>query len=179
MKVWKNLLLLEDLLIGGVYESKICDCKTKRPAHSAQATLPTTARGRRLGSRRTSWKCGRRRSDLPAPLYAALWTILHGASLNWGSGQSFITKPRTWSRRSGRWWGPSPGTQWRRPARSSGPGLRLSSLLTAVLLYVSILSICLCQPVFNSIKSYGFQLWCVILKKQNENSGFIAATLYF
>jgi hypothetical protein len=41
------------------------------------------------------------------------------------------------------------------------------------------LSMFLCQPVFNSVKSYGYQLWCVIFKKQNETSGFIAATLYF
>jgi hypothetical protein len=76
------VLLLEDLLIGEVYESKICDCKTKRPAHSAQATLPKTTRGRRLGSRGTSWRSGRRRSNLPAPLLAALWTIMRGAFLN-------------------------------------------------------------------------------------------------
>ncbi len=100
------------------------------------------------------------------------------ASLNWGSDQSFITKPRSWSRRSGRWWGPSRGTPWRRPAGGPGPGSRLSSLLTTVLLYELILSMFLCQPVFNLIKSYGFQLWCVISKKLNENSGFIAATLY-
>ncbi len=71
-----------------------------------------------------------------------------------------------------------PRTPWRRPARGSGPRSILLSLLMAVLLYELILSMFLYQPFFNSIKSYGFQLWCVILKKQNENSGFIAATLY-
>ena len=65
------------------------------------------------------------------------------------------------------------------PARGSGPRSRLLSLLMAVLLYELSLSMFLYQPFFNSIKSYGYQLWCVILKKQNENSGFIAATLYF
>ncbi len=35
-------------------------------------------------------------------------------------------KPRTWSWRSGGWWCPSPGTSWRKPARGSGPRLRLS-----------------------------------------------------
>jgi hypothetical protein len=31
---------------------------------------------------------------------------------------------------------------------------------------------------FSSVKSAGFQLFCAILKKEEKNSGFIAATLY-
>ena len=88
---------------GSLWEQD-SDCMTKSPSHNAQAPLPTTARRRRISSKRTSRRCGRRRSDLPAPLNAALWTIFLVASLNWGSEQSFITKPRPWSRRSGRWW---------------------------------------------------------------------------
>ncbi len=85
---------------------------------------------------------------LPATLPAALRTILCRAFLNLGSEHSFTTKPWPRSRRSGRWWGPSPGTPWRRPARGSGPGLRISSMLMTVLLNKWILSMFLCQPVF-------------------------------
>ncbi len=165
MEVWTNLLFLEDLLIGEVYESKIV---TARQKSFTQCTGTPAEEDAGLAQEEPH----------RAPLNAALWTILRVASLNWGSEQSFITKPRPWSRRSGRWWGPSPGTPWRRTAGSSGPGSRLSSLLKAVLLYELILSMFLCQHVFNTIKSYGFQLWCVKSKKLNENSGFIAATLY-
>jgi hypothetical protein len=50
----------------------------------------------------------------------------------------------------------------RKPARGSGPRLRLSSLLLAVLLTKLILSKFLCQLLFTSMKSDGFQLCCVI-----------------
>ena len=116
---------------GSLWEQD-SDCKTEISSHNAQAPLPTTARRRRISLRRTSRRCGRRRSDLPAPLNAALWTIFRVASLNWGSEQSFITNPGPWSQRSGRWWGPSTGTPWRRPARAWGPESRLLLLLTAV-----------------------------------------------
>ncbi len=53
----------------------------KSPLH-LPAPLPTTARGRRSGSRRTSQRCVRRISGLPPPLTATLWTILCGASMN-------------------------------------------------------------------------------------------------
>ncbi len=36
----------------------------------------------------------------------------------------------------------------------------------------------LCTYVFTSIKSDDFQVCCVISKKEEKNSGFIAATLY-
>ncbi len=129
-----------------VYESKRSNCKETilHPVH--RQPLPTTARGRRIGARRTLWRCGRRRSGLSAPLTAALLTILCGAFLNWGSEHSFTTKPRPWSQRSGSWCGLSPGTPWRRPARGSGPGPRISWLLMAVLLNESNLSMFLSLP---------------------------------
>ncbi len=37
----------------------------------------------------------------------------------------------------------------------------------------------LCKFFFTSIKSDGFLLCCAILKKEEKNSGFIAATLHF
>ncbi len=49
---------------------------------SKTALLPTISRGHRMGSWSTLRRCGRRRSGLPAPLTATLWTILRGASLN-------------------------------------------------------------------------------------------------
>ncbi len=56
----------------------------KSPLHlpAWTALLATTARGRRICSRRTSQRCVRRRSGLPAPLTATLWTSLCGASMN-------------------------------------------------------------------------------------------------
>jgi hypothetical protein len=54
--------------------------------------------------------------------------------------------------------GPLPGTPRRRPARVSGPGSRTSSMLMEVFLNELILNMFLCKPVFNWIKSYGFQL---------------------
>ncbi len=118
-----------------VYDSKISVKRWTRymkialTSFSKTALLTTIARGHRMGSRRTLRRCGRRRSGLPAPLTATLWTILRGASLNYGSKQSLTTKPRPLSQRSGGWWCPSPGTLWRRPASGSGPRSRLSSLL--------------------------------------------------
>ncbi len=50
-----------------------------------------------------------------------------------------------WSRRWRRWWGPSAGTPWRRPARASGPGSMLSSQLMAVLLNTSIVNMYICK----------------------------------
>jgi hypothetical protein len=55
---------------------------------------------------------------------------LCGAFLSYSSVQSLTTKSRTWSRTWRRWWAP---TQWRRPARGSGPKLRLLSPLTTIL----------------------------------------------
>ncbi len=108
------------------------------------APLLKTARG---CSRRTLWRCGRRRFALLALLIATLSTILCRASLNYRSLQSFATNPMIWSRRWRRWWGPSAGTPWRRPARASGPGSMLSSQLTAVLLNMW-LSICISANFF-------------------------------
>ncbi len=148
---------------GYVYESKKSDCKetvwtqcTDNPADNSKRTQDWL--------QKNLMEVWEKEIGLPAPLNAALWAILHGASLNWGSEQSFTTKPMPWSWRSWRWWGPSPGTPWRRPAGGSGPVSRLSSLLTAVLSSELILNMFLFQPVFNSVKSDGFQLWCVILK---------------
>ncbi len=65
-------------------------------------------------------------------------------------------KPETWSLTSGRLWGFSPGTPWRRPARSSGACSMLSLKLTAISLNKLILSTFLCRPIFTLIKSDGF-----------------------
>ncbi len=54
------------------------------------------------------------------------------------------TKPRTWSLRSRRWWGPWTRTPWRRPGWASGPGWRLSSQLMVVLLNMLIVNMYLC-----------------------------------
>ena len=111
-----------------------------------------------ITSRRTLRRCGGRRSGLLALLSATLLTILYGASLSYGSMQSFTTISRIWSRIWRSWWGSLPGTSWRRPARASGPGLRLSSLLTAVLLDKLILNMYICNIFLTSIKSDDFQL---------------------
>ena len=102
-------------------------------------------RGCRTESTRTSRRCGTRRSGLPAHLTAAFWTILCGASQSYRSMQSLTTKPRIWSRRWRRWWGPLPGRPWRRPPRASGPGSGLSSQLMVVLLNMLIVNVYLCQ----------------------------------
>ncbi len=74
-------------------------------------------RGPRTGSRRTPWRCRRRRSGLTAHLTLAFRTILCGASLSYRPVQSLTTKSRAWSRRWKRWWGPLTGTLRQRPAR--------------------------------------------------------------
>ncbi len=129
---------------------------------SRAALLPTTARGYRNGSRGTLRRCGCRRSGLLALLTVNFLTILYGASLYYGSMQSLAKNSRIWSRRWRRWWGPSRGTSRWRPARASGPGSRLSSLLTAVLLEKLILNTYRCNFIFTSIKLDDFQLCCVI-----------------
>jgi hypothetical protein len=52
------------------------------------------AKGCRNGSRRTSRRCGRWRSSLPAHLTTVFLTILSGASLGYWSMQSLTTKSR-------------------------------------------------------------------------------------
>ncbi len=52
------------------------------------------ARGRRTESRRTSRRCGTKRSGLSAHLTTAFWTILCVAFLSYRSVQSFTTKSR-------------------------------------------------------------------------------------
>jgi hypothetical protein len=42
------------------------------------------------------------------------------------------------------WWAPLTGTPWQRPARSSNPGSRLSSPMTAISLNILILNTSLC-----------------------------------
>ena len=64
------------------------------------------AKGCRNGSRRTSRRCGTRRSGLSAHLTTAFWTILCGAFLSYRSMQSLTTKSRTYSWRWRCWWGP-------------------------------------------------------------------------
>jgi hypothetical protein len=107
---------------------------------SRMAPLLKTAWG---CSRRTLRRCGRRRFALLALLTATLLTILCGASLNYRSLHSFATNPMIWSRRW-RWWEPSAGTPWRRPALASGPGSLLFSQLTAVLLNMLIVNLYIC-----------------------------------
>jgi hypothetical protein len=63
----------------------------KRRGHSCRRQ----ARGRRTGSRRTSSRCGTRRSGLSAHLTTAFWTILCMAFLSYRSVQSLTTKSRT------------------------------------------------------------------------------------
>ncbi len=106
----------------------------------------------------------RRRSGLPASLIETLFAILCGANLKYGSLKSLATKPRIWSRRWRRCWGPSSGTPWWRPSRAWGPGSRLLLMLTEVLKNKMILDMYLCKFVFTSIKSDDFQLCCVIWK---------------
>jgi hypothetical protein len=112
----------------------------KRRCHSCRRQ----ARGRSTGSRRTSRRCGTRRSGLTAHLTTAFWTILCVAFLSYRSVQSLTTKSRTWSRRWGHWWAPLTGTPWQRPARSSGPGSRLLSPMAAISLNILILNTSLC-----------------------------------
>ncbi len=106
----------------------------------------------------------RRRSGLPASLIATLFAILCGANLKYRSLKSLATKPRIWSRRWRRCWGPSTGTLWWRPAWAWGSGSRLLLKLTAVLINKMILDMYQCKFVFTSIKSDDFQLCCVIWK---------------
>ncbi len=109
--------------------------------------LPMKARVRRTGSWRP-WgrlrRCRRRRSGIPARLVVTLFTILCLANLKYGLLKSLATKPRIWSRRWRRCWGPSTGTPWWRPARAWGPGSRLL-VLTVVLLNKMILNMYLCK----------------------------------
>ncbi len=106
----------------------------------------------------------RRRFGLPASLIATLFDILCGANLKYGPLKSLAAKPRIWSRRWRRCWGPSTGTPWWRPAWTWGPGSRLLLTLTAVLIKKMILDMYLCQFAFTSIKSDDHQLCCVIWK---------------
>ncbi len=110
------------------------------------------------------WRCRRRRSGLPARLIVTLFTFLCVANLKHGSLQSLATKPRILSRRWRSCWGPSTGTQWRRPAIAWGPGSGLPLMLTAVLINKMILDMYLNKFVFTSINSDDFQLYCVIWK---------------
>ncbi len=98
----------------------------------------------------------RRRSGLPARLIATLFAILCGANLKYGSLKSLATKPRIWSRRWRRCWGPSTGTPWWRPACTWGLGSRLLVTLTAVSINKMILDMYLCKFAFTSIKSDDF-----------------------
>ncbi len=109
-------------------------------------------------------RCRRRRSSLPACLIATLFAILCGANLKYGSLKSLATKPRIWSRRWRRCWGPPTGTPWWRPAGAWGPGSRLLLMLTAVVRKKMILDMYVCKFAFTSIKSDDFQLCCVIWK---------------
>ncbi len=106
----------------------------------------------------------RRRFGLPAHLIVNIFAILCGANLKYGSLNSLTTKPRIWSRRWRRCWGPSTGTTWWRPARAWGPGSSLLLMVTAVLINKMILDMYLCKFAFTSIKSDDFQLCCVIWK---------------
>ncbi len=131
------------------------------------APLPTKARGRRTYSWRPYGqlrRCRRRRSGLPARLIVTFFAILCGANLKYWSLKNLATKPRIWSRRWRRYWGPSTGTPWLRPARACGPGSRPLLTLMAVLINKMILDIYLCKFAFTSIKSDDFQLCCVIWK---------------
>ncbi len=116
------------------------------------AHLPTKARVRRTGSWRPFrklWRCRRRRSGLPARLIVTLFANLCGANLKFGPLKSLTTKPRIWSRRWRRWWGPSTGTLWWRPARAWGPG---SWLYANLLLLQSNRMIFSCAVSFESKK---------------------------
>ncbi len=79
-----------------------------------------------------AWRCGTRKSCLPAHLTATIWTILCWVSLSYRSRQSLTTKPKTWSWRSRRWWGPSTGTPRWRHSSGTRQGSRLLSPLTAI-----------------------------------------------
>ncbi len=105
-------------------------------------------RGRRTGSRRTPWRCRKRRSGLPAHLTTAFRTILCGASLSYRSMQSLSTKLRSWSRRWRRWWGPLTVTPWQRPARGPGPASRMLSPLIDILLNNQLLNMFTCSFFF-------------------------------
>ena len=143
LRCWKKLEKLiktnrdwEDCVEGWYLDDWISPSRT--------AALPKTARGCRTGSKRILWRCGWRRSGFPACLTATLLTVLYVASLNKGSMQSLATNPVIWSRRWRRWWGSLPGTPWWRPTLASGPGSRLSSQLTVVLLNMLIVKMYLC-----------------------------------
>ncbi len=138
------------------------------------APLLTKARGYRTGSWRPYGmlrRCGRRRSGLPARLIVNFFAILCGANLKYGSLKSLTTKPRIWSRRWRRCWGPATGTPWWRPARAWGPRSSRLLMLTAVLINKMILDMYLCKFSFTSIKSDDFQLCCVIWKYEEKYSG--------
>ncbi len=75
-------------------------------------------------------------------------------------------KLRTYSQTSRKWWSPSTGTPWRRPARGLGQDQRLSSLLMEVWLNKLFLNM-FRNFAFTLLKSDDFQLCYGILKKQN------------
>ena len=82
--------------------------------------------------------------------------------LAWLQPFSFTKKSRTCSVRCRRWWGPLTGTPWRKPARRSGPGSRLSPPMTALSLN-KLHSLYVPELIFFTlIKSDDFQLYCVI-----------------
>ncbi len=111
------------------------------------------ARERLTGSRRTSRRCGTRRSGLPAHLTTAFWTILCRASQSYRSMQSLTTKPRIWSRRWRCWWALLTGPSWQRPARGSGPGSMLLLSLISISMNTLILNMSFCLFLFSWIKS--------------------------
>ncbi len=98
------------------------------------------------------------------PLQQSFWLFFCGASMNWGPMQSLATNPRIWSRR----WGPSPVTPWRWPAQASGPGSRLSSQLTAVLLNMLILNMYLSKVFFDFNKIGWFSAVLCHLKERRK-----------
>ncbi len=102
------------------------------------------ARWSSTGSRRTFRRCGQ--GGLASQL---TWLQPFGLFCVWRFsviGQCKVSqqKSRSWSRRWGCWWAPLTGTPWQRPARSSGPGSRLSSPMTAISLDILILNMSLC-----------------------------------
>ncbi len=93
---------------------------------------------------------------LPGHLIVTFFAVLCRANLKYAPLKSLATKPRIWSKRWRRCWGPSTGTPWWRPARAWGPGSRLLLMLTAVLKNEMILYIYLCKFAFTSIKTGRF-----------------------
>ncbi len=79
----------------------------KSPLHltGARHARYTQEEDTKTRSRRTCWRCERRRSSLPTWPITTFWTISRGASLNYRSMQSLTKKLRTWSKWWRRWWG--------------------------------------------------------------------------